>query len=78
MGKVRLKVLVMDDEEMIRDLSSEMLEMLGHTAESVYGGEEAVQRYADAKANGGPFDLSHHGPDHPERDGRQGDDRPDC
>ena len=57
MGKVRLKVLVMDDEEMIRDLSSEMLEMLGHTAESVYGGEEAVQRYADAKANGGPFDL---------------------
>jgi PAS domain S-box-containing protein len=55
--KGHLKVLVMDDEEMIRDLSSEMLEMLGHTAESVYGGREALQIYADAMASGKPFDL---------------------
>ena len=55
--KSHLKVLVMDDEKMIRELASEMLEVLGHTPESVYGGEEALARYAGAMASEDPYDL---------------------
>ncbi len=55
--KSSLKVLVMDDEEMIRDIATEMLKMLGHTAESVYGGQEALERYTEAMTSGKPFDL---------------------
>jgi len=55
--KNHLKVLVMDDEKMIRELASEMLEVLGHTPDSVYGGEEALARYAGAMASHDPYDL---------------------
>jgi PAS domain S-box-containing protein len=55
--KSHLKVLVMDDETMIRELATEMLDMLGHKPESVYGGEQALERYAGAMASGDPYDL---------------------
>ena len=40
-------VLIMDDEEYIRDLVCEMLSMMGYDAESFSHGEELVQRYQD-------------------------------
>lgn len=48
-------ILVMDDEEMIRDLTSEMLKTLGYRATTCSGGEEAITLYADAKGKGEPF-----------------------
>jgi CheY-like chemotaxis protein len=55
--KDHLNVLVMDDEEMIRDVASEMLGMMGHACDSVYGGREALEAYASAMASGRPYDL---------------------
>ncbi len=55
--KNQLKILVMDDEQMIRELATEMLDVLGHKPKSVYGGEEALQQYAGAMASGDPYDL---------------------
>jgi CheY-like chemotaxis protein len=55
--KTALKVLVMDDEEMIRDVASDMLASMGHSCDCVYGGEEALSRYINARASGEPYDL---------------------
>ncbi len=52
-----LRVLVMDDDEIIRDLLVEMLEFLGYTAESARDGKEAIDVYFNEKAAGRPFDL---------------------
>ncbi|MBI4950203.1 MAG: PAS domain S-box protein [Deltaproteobacteria bacterium] len=51
------RVLVMDDEEMIRDLVKEMLPMLGYAVEVSRDGDEAVLLYSKAKETGRPFDL---------------------
>jgi PAS domain S-box-containing protein len=48
-------ILVMDDDEMIRTLASEMLTVLGYQALSCVNGEEAVSRYRDALTAGIPF-----------------------
>jgi signal transduction histidine kinase/ActR/RegA family two-component response regulator len=50
-------VLVMDDEEMIRDLSVSMLTKLGYEVEVVKDGVEAVESYRKAKESGHPFDV---------------------
>jgi PAS domain S-box-containing protein len=55
--KSSLRVLVMDDEELIRDVASEMLAVLGHASDCVYGGQEALEHYANALASGNPYDL---------------------
>ena len=55
--KSKLKVLVMDDEEMIRDVASDMLASMGHSCDCVYGGQEALVRYINAHASGEPYDL---------------------
>lgn len=52
--KSTLKVLVMDDEEMIRDVASEMLTSMGHSCDCVYGGQEALVKYINAQASGEP------------------------
>ena len=52
------KILVMDDEEMIRMLAEEMLGALGYQAESCRHGEEAVERYAAARERGVPYDAA--------------------
>jgi two-component system cell cycle sensor histidine kinase/response regulator CckA len=54
-GKAR--VLVMDDEEVIRNLSSELLCVLGHDVEVAKHGQEAVEKYRSAIAAGRPFDI---------------------
>lgn len=48
-------VLIMDDEEMIRDLAAAMLTELGYQVESCADGVEAVSRYREAMAAGAPF-----------------------
>jgi two-component system, cell cycle sensor histidine kinase and response regulator CckA len=51
------RILVMDDEEMIRDLASAILTHLGYEAEFAENGEQAIAQYERAKATGRPFDA---------------------
>ena len=52
-----LKVLIMDDEEIVRDVAGEMLLQLGHEAVLSADGEKAVQAYKKSLDSGHPFDL---------------------
>jgi len=53
-----LHVLLMDDEEMIRDVGIQMLEFLEYTStDTAVNGNEALEKYAAAMENGTPFDL---------------------
>jgi two-component system cell cycle sensor histidine kinase/response regulator CckA len=49
------KILLMDDEEMIRDFGKELLLHLGYDVELAIDGEEAVKLYEAAQKNGVPF-----------------------
>jgi PAS domain S-box-containing protein len=51
------RVLVMDDEEIVRDVVGQLLTALGHEAAFVKDGERAVARYQEAAATGKPFDV---------------------
>jgi two-component system, cell cycle sensor histidine kinase and response regulator CckA len=51
------KVLVMDDEPLIRTVVGRMLESLGHKAALCADGREAVRQYGDALKTGEPYDL---------------------
>ncbi len=51
------KILVMDDEAMLRDLTKQMLHLLGHEAETVKDGNEAVEAYKKSLEASEPFDL---------------------
>lgn len=51
------RVLLMDDEEFIRDVGTEMLNSLGLEVETAKDGEEAVNRYKKALESGKKFDL---------------------
>ncbi|MBW1972878.1 MAG: PAS domain S-box protein [Deltaproteobacteria bacterium] len=51
------RILVMDDEEMIRDVVSEILIQLGYEPLCVKDGKEAIDEYQKAKKEGNPFDL---------------------
>lgn len=48
-------LLVMDDEEMIRDLSIHMLAELGYQVQTCVNGEEAIELYNAAREQGIPF-----------------------
>lgn len=50
------KILVMDDEEIIRDTASEALQYLGYTVETAKDGKEAVEMYKKAQKKE-PFDV---------------------
>jgi PAS domain S-box-containing protein len=51
------KILVMDDEEMIRMTLSAMLEELGYSVETCTEGSQALDLYRQASEKGDPFDL---------------------
>lgn len=51
------RVLIMDDEEMIRGIEQELLEELGYMVESAENGSEAVELYLKRKEQGQPFDA---------------------
>ncbi|MBI5484165.1 MAG: response regulator [Deltaproteobacteria bacterium] len=48
-------VLVMDDEEMIRNMTTKVLEHLGYQAATCENGAEAIARYKAALASGSPY-----------------------
>ena len=51
------KVLVMDDEEIIREVAGEILVHLGYRAEFCKDGAEAIDIYGAARESGEPFDA---------------------
>jgi nitrogen-specific signal transduction histidine kinase/ActR/RegA family two-component response regulator len=53
----RKKVLVMEDEEMLRDLIQTMLEHLGYEVDTALDGKEAVQLYSEALETGRHYDT---------------------
>ncbi len=51
------RVLVMDDEDVVREVVVEILTNLGYDVESVKDGSEAIEAYREAKEKDNPFDL---------------------
>lgn len=51
------KILIMDDDEIVRDVASKMLTMIGHTAVCASDGQEAVTIYHEALEKQKPFDV---------------------
>ncbi len=56
--KCQGRVLVMDDDERIRDLLKSMIEAIGYEVETTANGNEAVNRYRDAMSAGKRFDVA--------------------
>jgi two-component system, cell cycle sensor histidine kinase and response regulator CckA len=54
-GPSDLSILVMDDEEMIRDMATHMIGSLGYRVETCRDGEEALVSYRAASDAGAPF-----------------------
>ena len=51
------RILVMDDEEMLRDLANQFLSHLGYQVDTVADGEAAVESYTKALQLGKPYSL---------------------
>lgn len=51
----RGRILVMDDESMVREMAVEMLHLLGYDADSAADGEEMLRRYQEARTARRPF-----------------------
>jgi len=51
------KVLLMDDEDIILDVSREVLRFLGYDAVFAKEGASAIEQYTQEKESGRPFDL---------------------
>ncbi len=51
------RVLVMDDEEAVREVVREMLEILGYEVELAREGAEAIEMFRKAKEESEPFDV---------------------
>ncbi len=49
--------MVMDDEDIIRDVAGEMLKSLGYEVEFSKDGTELIDQYKKAKESGKPFDA---------------------
>ena len=53
----RGRVLVMDDEDVVRQVAEVLLRELGHETEFAEHGDSAIEKYRRAKAEGRPFDV---------------------
>ena len=51
------KVLVMDDDEKLREILCRMLSRLGYEADSASDGSQAIEKFVKAKESGQPFDA---------------------
>ncbi len=51
------RILVMDDEGIVRQITTRMLEYLGFRCETVADGAEAIARYIEALEQSDPFDV---------------------
>ena len=49
------RILVMDDERVVREVAGEMLRLLGYQPTFAGDGDAAIQRYCEARAEGRPF-----------------------
>jgi two-component system cell cycle sensor histidine kinase/response regulator CckA len=56
-SRVKGNILVMDDEEVVLQVSCEMLKALGHDIELAKDGEEAIAKYQAAMNNGKTIDM---------------------
>ncbi|MBI5634824.1 MAG: PAS domain-containing protein [Nitrospirae bacterium] len=56
-GTRKLKVLLMDDEDLVRNVAKEMLAAFGHEVESATDGGSAIELFQQAREAGSPFDL---------------------
>lgn len=56
-GPLRAKILVMDDEPMLRQLAEAVMDHLGYQCETARHGKEAVAKYKEAMDKGEPFDM---------------------
>ncbi|HMK64531.1 MAG TPA: PAS domain S-box protein [Thermodesulfobacteriota bacterium] len=52
------RILVMDDEEMVRCLTGDILNQLGYEFELAENGEKAIEHYQAAREQGRPFDAA--------------------
>lgn len=50
-------ILLMDDEQLIRDTAGAMIKALGHRVEFAFNGEEAVDKYREAMSSSRRFDV---------------------
>jgi len=57
MGKETARILIMDDEEMILSVLTQMLERNGYFVKTVEEGRRAIQVYKQALEDGNPFDV---------------------
>lgn len=53
----RCKILLMDDEKLIRDVAGAMMKALGHSVEFALNGEEAIDKYRESLSSGRRFDI---------------------
>lgn len=53
----KTRILHMDDEAMILQITRDMLESLGYEVESAADGREAIRKYVEARDSGKPFDI---------------------
>jgi CheY-like chemotaxis protein len=51
------KILVMDDDNLVRCLAGEQIKTLGHEVECAKDGMEAIEKFILAKDSGKPFDI---------------------
>jgi two-component system cell cycle sensor histidine kinase/response regulator CckA len=51
------RILVMDDEEIIQDVLSNMLDYLGYDVEIASDGTQAIEKYKQAKSSDKTFDA---------------------
>jgi PAS domain S-box-containing protein len=51
------KILVMDDEEFIRDVATQMLSKIGYEVSVAHDGDQAIEMYGQAQNSGEPFDI---------------------
>ncbi len=59
-----------DEEEAVRNITSQLLTHLGYEVELAGNGEEAITRFGQAESAGRPFSQVNARPDHPRRHGR--------
>jgi CheY-like chemotaxis protein len=51
------KILVMDDEEFIRDVAIQMLSKIGYEVSAANDGNQTIEMYRQAQKSGEPFDI---------------------
>jgi PAS domain S-box-containing protein len=51
------RILLMDDDEMVRTVAGELLQALGHGVDFAAHGEEALAKFREARESGRPFDA---------------------